>query len=81
MGKHAKAEEVLVEIKKKTHEVSFLIVDNGIGFDISQIALEEPTERGMGLAAMQERALIVGSSLDISTQPGKGTRISFKIPI
>ncbi len=81
MGKHAKAEEVLVEIKKRTHEVSFLIVDNGIGFDISQIALEEPTERGMGLAAMQERALIVGSSLNISTQPGKGTRISFKIPI
>ncbi len=80
IGKHAKAEEVLVEIKKRGRGVSFLIVDNGIGFDISQIALEEPTERGMGLAAMQERALIVGSSLNISTQPGKGTRISFKIP-
>jgi PAS domain S-box-containing protein len=81
IGKHAEANDVFVKIKKRAHEVSFLIVDNGIGFDISQVSQEKPTEKGMGLAAMQERALIIGSSLDISTQPDKGTQISFKIPI
>jgi signal transduction histidine kinase len=37
-------------------------------------------EKGMGLAAMQERVLMLGSSLDIKTQPGEGTRINFEIP-
>jgi len=81
LGKHAAASEVFVKVKKTAHEVSFLIADNGIGFDIRQVSQEKSTEKGMGLAAMQERALIIGSSLDISTQTDKGTQISFKIPI
>ncbi len=81
IGKHAQASEVFVKIKKMAHEVSFLIADNGIGFDIRQVSREKPTEKGMGLAAMQERALIIRSSLAISAQTDKGTQISFKIPI
>jgi signal transduction histidine kinase len=35
----------------------------------------------MGLEAMRERTRMVGASLDIRSQDGKGTEISFEIPI
>jgi two-component system, NarL family, sensor histidine kinase UhpB len=57
------------------------VQDNGKGFDFNEISGKNSTEKGMGLTAMHERVLIVGSSLDIWTQPGQGTKISFAIPL
>ena len=67
-------------IQKQNRVVSFFVEDNGKGFDISEVSVKNPDEKGMGLAAMYERARMVGSSLDIWTQNGKGTKISFTIP-
>jgi PAS domain S-box-containing protein len=80
IGKHAQATHVSVAIQKQDWVVSFLVEDNGKGFDINEVSLKSPGEKGMGLAAMHERARMVGSSLDIWTQNGKGTKISFTIP-
>ena len=79
--KHAEANRVSVAIKKHNGTVSFLVRDNGKGFDLTEVSGKNSTEKGMGLTAMYERALIVGSALDIWTQRGKGTRISFTIPL
>ena len=80
IGKHAQATHVSVAIQKQNRVVSFFVEDNGKGFDISEVSVKNPDEKGMGLAAMYERARMVGSSLDIWTQNGKGTKISFTIP-
>jgi len=56
------------------------VADNGEGFDLEQLSAMHATEKGMGLAAMQERVLMLGSSLYIETRPGEGTRINFEIP-
>jgi signal transduction histidine kinase len=79
--KHSEANQVSVAIKKQNGAVSFLVQDNGKGFDLSAVSGKNSTEKGMGLTAMYERALIVGSSLDIWTQKGKGARISFTVPL
>jgi len=79
--KHADASRVSVSIKKKNGTIFFLVQDEGKGFDLTEISGKNSTERGMGLTAMYERALILGSSLDILTQPGKGTQISFTVPL
>ena len=80
IGKYADASRLTVQIKKHEHNVSFLIEDNGKGFDVAK-ALNNKNERGLGLRTMQERLRILGGSLGIRSQKGMGTRISFAIPI
>jgi PAS domain S-box-containing protein len=81
IGKHAQATHVSIVVKKQDKMVLFLVKDNGKGFDVKEISARSPAEKGMGLAAMHERARMVGSSLKIWTQKGKGTQITFMVPI
>ena len=61
-----------------------LIEDDGIGFNhLKQADSVSMTENGgnhIGLTIMQERALSVGATLNIETEPGEGTRISIELP-
>jgi len=79
--KHAQATRVSVAIRKQDGSVSFLVEDNGKGFDVEQAVGRDSTEKGLGLAAMDERARMLGGFLDIWSQEGKGTRITFTIPM
>ncbi len=78
IGKHSQADLLLVAITRHDDRVSFLIQDNGKGFDQAQSRRQS---LGMGLAAMQERARMVGGVLSIWSQEGVGTKVSLDIPI
>jgi signal transduction histidine kinase len=81
IGKHAQAKNVSVIIKKDVDRLSFLLEDDGKGFDPNKAHMEEATERGMGLATMRERARLLGGSFDLQSQEGKGTLIRISVPI
>jgi len=81
IGKHAQANHVSVEIKKEEMRVSFLVEDDGIGFDVAEQDVLDSTEKGMGLSAMDERVRMLGGQLEVSSQRNQGTTISFIIPI
>ena len=55
--------------------------DDGIGFDMRNTAKVNPSERGLGLAIMDERARMLGGALEIWSEIGKGTQISFRVPL
>jgi signal transduction histidine kinase len=78
--RHSGAQNISMAIKKNDDNASFTIQDDGAGFDLDQVLAREVSQKGMGLAAMQERARIAGGSLDIQSQAGSGTRITFIIP-
>jgi PAS domain S-box-containing protein len=78
--KHAHATEVSVALKREPAGVSFRLEDNGKGFDVQKVLSSDSTKRGMGLAALEERVRMMGGSLEMSSQKGIGTRISFFIP-
>jgi signal transduction histidine kinase len=80
IGKHAQAKNVSVATQKYDGRVSFCIHDDGKGFDLARAAMKTPPERGLGLAIMDERARMLGGSLEIWSQEGKGTRITLHIP-
>jgi signal transduction histidine kinase/sugar lactone lactonase YvrE len=77
--KHSEATIVTVTLRCGTapHEVSsptseqveLQVTDNGKGFDMAQV----PANR-LGLGIIRERAQAIGASLEIESQPGKGTR-------
>jgi len=81
IAKHAGASQVHIQIKLNDCFMTVTVTDNGSGFSLDQLSAMHAEEKGMGLSAMQERVLMLRSSLDISTQPGRGTRIHFEIPI
>jgi signal transduction histidine kinase len=54
--------------------VCFTVEDDGSGFDLAAV------ERGAGLTNLGDRVAAVGGTLDIETHPGRGTRITGKLP-
>jgi len=81
ISKHADASHVSFVVKKKDSRVYFLMEDNGKGFDIDQVKEMQSFEKGMGLAAMEERVHMLGANLSLRSKERKGTRVSFTIPI
>ncbi len=79
--KHSHATHMSAVISRNDDTISFLIEDNGKGFDVKQVMIKNPIEKGLGLATMEERIRMLGGALDIRSQVGGGTRISFAIPI
>lgn len=78
IGKHAKPHHVSLEIRRNDHAVSFVIEDDGAGFERRKIALEKKT---VGLLAMEERVKILGGTFELWSQENRGTRITISIPI
>jgi signal transduction histidine kinase len=79
--KHAAASRVAVKVERKNGLVFFEIRDNGRGFNLKQAMNNKVAKKNLGLTAMNERALMAHGSLLISSRKGRGTTITFSIPI
>ena len=69
VARHARATRVDVHLRCVPEQVALTVGDNGIGFDPAQ------SQRGLGLANMQERMLTVGGRLAVESQVGIGTTV------
>jgi len=78
--KHADAGRLALQIRREPHEVRCVVADDGRGFLAEAAGCGPATERGMGLAAMDERARMLGGVLTIDSRPGRGTRVIVVIP-
>ncbi len=76
--KHARAATVSVKIEFMPTRVRAVVEDDGMGFDVEE-ALGAGGEH-FGLVGMRERVALLDGTLDISSQPGRGSRIAFAIP-
>jgi PAS domain S-box-containing protein len=76
--KHAHAQQATVGLRESDGGYLVRVDDNGIGFDVEQGA--QPTPGHLGLAAMHERATLVGGWLRIESAPGEGTTIEVWTP-
>jgi PAS domain S-box-containing protein len=79
-GKYAQAREVAVSLTYSVDRVRLAIEDDGAGFNPEDLRV--PSWRGgLGLFGMRERAALLGGSLTIDTEPGKGTRVTLLAPV
>jgi len=79
--KHAHATSISILVKKEDNRVCFIIEDDGIGFNIRQGVMPLRKNRGLGLAAINERVKMLGGSFDVQSAKGKGTRLTYSIPV
>jgi two-component system NarL family sensor kinase len=73
---HAGAGHVTVRLVATPGQVRLTIEDDGRGFDASETFGERH-----GLVGMNERARMLGGSLELSSSPGAGTRIEATAPL
>ncbi|MFI5253387.1 MAG: PAS domain S-box protein [Bacteroidota bacterium] len=79
--KHSKATQVTVGITFDESLLQASIIDNGMGFSRESIKPTNGNRRGLGLDTMRERAVFVGGSTTIQSEPYHGTQICVKIPL
>jgi two-component system sensor histidine kinase UhpB len=72
-ARHSRAERIAVGLRRTGDGVELDVSDDGRGF-----AFEE-SERGLGIAGMRERALLLGGDLTIESRPGRGTTVSLRV--
>lgn len=70
--KHAKANEITINMIKNNGIPVISIKDNGCGFDISII---NKKDGGIGLKNIIDRSKIIGAKLSLNSQPGNGTTV------
>lgn len=80
--KHAAAKHVEVKILKADDKsvgrcIELIVADDGCGFDET----EQDKPRSFGLRGIKERIALLGGKLAITSQPGKGTKITVRLPI
>ncbi|TDB98727.1 sensor histidine kinase [Actinomadura sp. 7K534] len=71
--RHARADRIGVTLSYMDDEVTLDIRDDGRGFT-------RPSS-GFGLTAMRERAERVAGTLEIESEPGRGTAVSARVPL
>ena len=74
--KHSEATELRLQIQWQSQQLLVVVQDNGKGFDPAMIK----TERH-GLTNMSQRMSQLGGSCLVTSQPGKGCRVEFSIPL
>lgn len=78
---HSKAKNAYIQLECNDTECVLTIQDDGKGFDISKLTRVEPSGRGAGLFTMRERTSLLGGAGYVESKPGKGTKITAKIPL
>ena len=77
--RHAQASRITVTLSWLGHAVILDVVDDGQGFDPR--AVEPRTDGGFGLSGLARRAKDAGGTLSVDSVPGKGTTVSFVLPL
>ncbi|GAB4529028.1 MAG: hypothetical protein Kow0063_05750 [Anaerolineae bacterium] len=81
IARHAAARNVHISFDFGEEAVVVEVGDDGVGFDMIELALSPDTERGLGLMGMRERIEVLDGDLDIITAPGYGTHIYICVPL
>lgn len=80
--KHAQARSVKVSIQKDDSSIRIEVVDDGIGFDTSQIDFgRAPDKGGFGFFSIRERLNFLGGNFQVESKPDQGTRAVLTAPL
>jgi signal transduction histidine kinase len=74
--KHARASRICVRLCYGETATVLEITDDGVGFEPTSDRLGG----GFGISGMKERAQKIGGTLQIDSTPGKGTKVTVRVP-
>ena len=74
IAKYAHASAARVTLGHHDQHLTFTVTDDGTGFD------QATTAMGTGLQGMTDRLAALGGTLDITSIPGRGTKVTGRVP-
>lgn len=74
--KHAQATCIQLRLAQEGDQLLMEVSDNGIGFEVGGVF-----HGHLGLRSMQERAARLHGSLEIISQPNRGTQVRVRVPL
>lgn len=74
---HAQAKHLALTVQQTAKELTLTVLDDGAGFDPSQT----PPDGHYGIAGMKERAALIDGSVQVESQPGRGTNVQLTVPL
>ncbi len=74
--KHSGATEVRISLRIEPDSIRLVIEDNGRGFNAATLT----EDKGNGLNNMKNRLQRLGGTVEILSEPGKGTRVEILQP-
>ena len=72
--KYSEASELNIVLDYRDSDLSVVIDDNGLGFDL------EAAAKGSGLINMEKRAALINAKFQLTSRLGKGTRLTLTYP-
>ena len=79
--RHAEASRVEITIEYNEGQARGIVRDNGKGFELPKTLGELSRTGKLGLMGMEERARLLGGSLRLESEPGKGTTVIIEAPV
>jgi PAS domain S-box-containing protein len=79
--KHADAHRIWVRLAEHDGMVEGTVVDDGRGFDPQGVRERPRAYLHVGLDAVTERVWLAGGEFAVDAEPGRGTTVSFSVPI
>ncbi|MGE0474003.1 MAG: histidine kinase [Nitrospirales bacterium] len=81
VAKHAKATKVKVSVLLEQQMLEAIVSDNGVGFDVQAECQNPEKWDHFGVRGMMERARMLGGEVRWNSETGKGTTVTFHVPI
>jgi PAS domain S-box-containing protein len=76
VARHAACPEASVRLVANEREMVLCVRDRGVGFDVGGMG-----KTGIGLESIRERARLIQARLTVRSRPGKGTRVTLRVPL
>jgi two-component system sensor histidine kinase UhpB len=77
--RHAQAKHASLLIAFEDDEIKLEVRDDGIGFQTPKSPTDFAPSGHFGLLGMRERADLIGSRLEVQSEPGQGTRLAVRL--
>ena len=78
--KHSGTSQIAITLEEMDDQhARITISDEGMGFDVVSVMNDSKTAHG--LLVVQDRLGLMGCSIDISSEPGQGTKVVIEAPI
>ena len=81
VARHAKAQNVTVELCQEKGCLHLRVRDDGVGFAVGAVREQAVRGASLGLLGMEERAALAGGELEFNSAPGRGAEVHAWFPV
>ena len=79
--RHARASLAVIRLAFTPDTITMTVSDNGRGFQVPARIEDLASAGRLGIMGIAERARLLNGTLEIKSEPGKGTRLITKLPV